>query len=695
MTSNCVSGVNGAGVVVQAGEVYGGVHVSRSASQPWETRPQQLPPDPPVWCDRENELARLDSWAAEFAPDGHALLVLTGPGGIGKTQLAARWLRGRSLPGGQLFADLGGSGGALEPEVVLRHWLVALGVEHAGHEVQGLWRTVTASRPKLGLLVDNARSTHQVRALLPAGGAHTVVVTARRALPALAGHGARFLRVPPLPRDGSQALLRHLLGTERVHADLDAAEALASACGHRPLPLCIAAARLAARPGASLQLAHGGLMESLDETYAELTVDEARCYRVLGLLPVVDVDLDAVATAGALPADVAERALEALVDLRLAEPVRRGGRLTVRLHDDVRRHAAALARDDTADMQQEVLRRWMGWLLATATSAERQLAPWHRRLPRDLVYLPNPAPFHDHGAALDWLQDHEAALRAAILLAEERRWDRTVWQLVHAMWPHFHRRKPLELGVDLHQRGLAAARRCGDRLAEREMLTSLGVMLRGLRRHTEAREGAALALESARLDDDPRGMAQALNQLGNIHLEQGELGLARPLLEESLRLREALRERHADDAELYSRQAGLTRVLLGWLALDEGRDADAIEQLGQAHSALAGVGDRLDAARALAFLASAHGRSPDQLPRSWALFDRAEAQFAEAGAVLWHARVAEFRGDVARRHERWGDARAAYTEAVRRFTTVPDSLSTDDAHRIAALLDQLPSVGDE
>lgn len=83
-TSNDLSG-RVVGPVVQAGSIRD-VHFHQTAHKP--AAPRQLPPLAPHFTNRAGELAQLD---ALLDGDRAMLVVLTGPGGIGKTALALRW----------------------------------------------------------------------------------------------------------------------------------------------------------------------------------------------------------------------------------------------------------------------------------------------------------------------------------------------------------------------------------------------------------------------------------------------------------------------------------------------------------------------------------------------------------------------------------------------------------------------------
>ncbi|MFI6099964.1 hypothetical protein ACIA8G_30825 [Lentzea sp. NPDC051213] len=142
------------------------------------------PPAPPRhFVGRDRELAQIRSGG---------VTVLSGPGGVGKTALALKWLRDRGS-GDQLYVDLT----AREPvEVRLNRLLEALRLyDVPAEERAAVFRSVVLLR-KITLLLDNADSADQVTPLLPASG--TVLVTSRAKLDLA---GAHQIDVEPLTGD--------------------------------------------------------------------------------------------------------------------------------------------------------------------------------------------------------------------------------------------------------------------------------------------------------------------------------------------------------------------------------------------------------------------------------------------------------------------------------------------------------------
>ena len=164
----------------------------------WTTAgpPAQLPAATPDFTGRAAELAELGRLLRNPAP-----VVVHGPAGSGKSALVvqAAWRARKRFTDGQLVASLRGPGGVpAEPRDVLVAFLRQLGAAPAepAADLAGLvaqWRGYTADR-RLLVVLEDAASERQVRPLLPSGPGCATLVTARRALPGLAG-----ARTVPLP----------------------------------------------------------------------------------------------------------------------------------------------------------------------------------------------------------------------------------------------------------------------------------------------------------------------------------------------------------------------------------------------------------------------------------------------------------------------------------------------------------------
>ncbi|GAA4525442.1 AfsR/SARP family transcriptional regulator [Amycolatopsis samaneae] len=287
-------------------------------------RPALLPAEPPDFTGRTGIAAHLAERLGSGAGTAVAIAAISGMAGVGKTALAvhvAHRVRER-FPDGQLHADLG----AAEPGVVLREFLLALGVPAAGvpataPQRSALLRTTLAGRRVL-MVLDNARDAEQVRPLLPGTPGCAVLIAGRVPLTTLPGVTTCRLEVPgPVE---SLGLFRRIVGRDRVSAEPGAAIALVAACGHLPLTVRKVAERLAARPSVRLASVLGELDENpglvADCTgfrmgIEQLSAEQARALRLLA--PAADLPLASVARLLGRPEEVAEELAESLVNLNL------------------------------------------------------------------------------------------------------------------------------------------------------------------------------------------------------------------------------------------------------------------------------------------------------------------------------------------------------------------------------------------
>src|SRR6202042_2905337 len=192
------------------------------------------------------------------------------------------------------------------------------------------------------------------------------------------------------------ALLVGLAARPGLSPDDAAVTELARLCGYLPLAIGMLARQLHHHPAWSaagraaelaaardrlelMQTENLSVAAAFDLSYANLTRDQQRLFRRLGLHPGADIDDYAAAALDGTDLAAARRGLEALYDqYLLTEPAQ--GRY--RLHDLIREHARALAgRLDPDNDRDQATVQLLDYYQHTAASADALIASQARPAP--------------------------------------------------------------------------------------------------------------------------------------------------------------------------------------------------------------------------------------------------------------------------------------------------------------------------
>ena len=396
-----------------------------------------LPRDIASFTGRQQELAELMEAAAGV---GRVVGIhaIGGMAGVGKTAFAvhAAHRLADGFPGGQIFLPLHGHTPGqqpVDPADALASLLLTAGVP-AGQIPPGLearmalWRDRLAEKQLL-LVLDDAASSEQVRPLLPGVGGSLVLVTSRRHLSAL--EDATAVSLDTLPPDEAAALLVRLAGRAGLSPDDPAVDQITRLCGYLPLAIGMVARQLHHHPawtaaGRAAELAAArdrlelmatenlSVAAAFNLSYADLTEDQQRLFRRLGLHPGADIDGYAAAALDGTDLAAARRGLEALYDqYLLTEPAQ--GRY--RMHDLIREHARALAdRLDPDGDRDGATARLLDYYQHTAARADALIARQARPGPA-LADGAIPAAVPDLAGreqALAWARAERASLLACL-----------------------------------------------------------------------------------------------------------------------------------------------------------------------------------------------------------------------------------------------------------------------------------------
>jgi tetratricopeptide (TPR) repeat protein len=613
------------------------------------------------------------------------IVVLTGPGGVGKTALATHWAYGAGdrFQDGQLYVDLGGfgEGPPVDPAEVVGSFLRALGVRPddlpvAFADQVACYRSVTAGRSILAIL-DNAYSAAQVRALVPGTGSSMVVVTSRSRLVGLLPDGARLVDVAPLPEEDSVALLARRVDPTRIARERSQITDLVRICAGLPIALCVAAARLAARPRLSVETMVSELADetnrlrrlavpeglsvqaAFDVSYRALDSRAATLYRRLALHPGQEFGLAPI-TVLMPEASVEEPAdaVEPLLEASLLQEVDEG---RFRFHDLVRLHARQKAEaDDNEAVRETVMRALVEWYFAAAQRADSVLTPYRRRLPYEFITAPAAVPgFSTRALALDWLERERLNLLAAGRAAFEHGHMELAWHLSDVLWPLFLYGKHYRDQMEADRRGVAAAHAWRNQWAEAGMLKRLSRIFAAAGDYAAAEQHARESIRLYRTVDDARGVLDAQEALALSYRDSGQLPEAAAAFTELLA---ANRQYGAE------RSVALILINLGMVLSATGQSTKAIAMLAEAKEILGRIStvDPYNEARALIGLAGAHLRSGD-LSAAEAAATAAASRMAELGsehdraeAVRLLGQIAEQRGDIATARARYHSALAVF-----------------------------------
>jgi DNA-binding SARP family transcriptional activator len=521
--------------------------------------PRQLPPDIATFTGRRAELTRLLALEPDGSPQAPVISAINGMAGVGKTALAvhAAHAAADQYADGQLFVDLHGftEGVApVDPADALDRLLRDLGVP--GEQIPygldaraGLYRSRLAGRRVL-VLLDNAATAAQTRPLLPGTPGCLVLITSRSPLAEMAG--ARLLSLDVLPPADALTLFTRSVGEQRLAGEPPPVLAeIVAQCGHLPLAIQVAAARLRARPQwtaahlanrlrdhrhrlTELRVGRLSVTTAIDLSNHQLTPEARRTYRLLGLHPGPDLDVHAAAALTATTSRHVERVLDDLVDAHLLqEPIL--GRY--RFHDLIRAHAAsAVATEETESGRHAALARLLDYYAHTVSVAMDVLYPFAAADRPRLPAPATPAPAFDEPAqAAAWL-DTELTNLLALATADRPRY---TLRLSATLDYHLRTRAHHAHAQTLHELALHIARARGDRGAELTALCGLGETHLVRLGAEEAARHFEQALAVALATGNRTGELTALTGLGHVHRTQSRFEPAADHFERALRIARA------------------------------------------------------------------------------------------------------------------------------------------------------------
>jgi tetratricopeptide (TPR) repeat protein len=423
------------------------------------------------------------------------------------------------------------------------------------------------------------------------------MVTSRNQLAGVAAHHRVLaIRLDLLQPSDSVSLLSKVLGGERTDAEPQATAELAELCGHLPLALRIAAAKLVSLSGQRIAdfvaelrghdrldaLAVEGDSRSVNAVFATayraLTPQPALVFRSLGLHPGVTFGPHATAALTHLGTRQAQATLDTLSTAHLVNEVGPG---RYRFHDLVRLYAVERAQAEIpADGRAAAIGRLLDWYLAVGDTANRLIDPGRDRVALAWEAKPALPPFPDIDSVLSFLDLEYPNLVPITAHAAHHGAEQAAWQLAYLMVGYLDSRGHAREREQMWRWGLAAAtklddltvkglahsglglahirmrrfaeglreletaldlmRATGDKRGEGHALSNMALVYSKQRRYQEAADFYHRALEIHEAGDHAHGVALALNNLGHVLALTGQTGLALSYLERGLRVAKEL-----------------------------------------------------------------------------------------------------------------------------------------------------------
>ncbi|MEV0390021.1 tetratricopeptide repeat protein [Nonomuraea sp. NPDC050643] len=569
---------------------------SSRSGRPATARPAaaELPMDVATFTGRTCEVERLCRLLTADHGDLPTVTAISGGSGIGKSALAIHVAHqvAHRYPDGQLYINMHGSTPytrPVSPATALARLLRSLGMNDElipveTEEAAGQLRSLTAGK-RLLIVLDNASDAGQIRHLLPGHAASAVLVTSRKVITEL--DGATHLRLDFLPEADSLTLFSRLIGHDRVRAEAGAAQDVVRRCGHLPLAVCIAAARLNARPAwrvqtladrlatdrdrlAELHVGDRAIQASFAVSYDELDAEQALLFRRLGLLANRDTGVSVVAALAGLPERRAEKLLDDLVDLHMVENHVAG---RYRMHDLLRQFAYERAHEEDAPHDRVgALRDAVHWYLATARTACVRANPdaaWRADIgPQDLR---RPGMSLDgHPQIHDWIEAETANFPTVLRQAAEDLDDgpSLAVGLAAALYLPLGYQRLWKEQLVLGALATEAARRTGDLLHHAIVYGDLGDVQSHLGRLSEAITHLTGSLDAYRRLGHLRGESSQLDRLAGAYGLLGRFDESIDCYEQAL----ALDRRQGDRFN-----EGITLSNLGLTYQKAGRFDEAIQ----------------------------------------------------------------------------------------------------------------------
>jgi DNA-binding SARP family transcriptional activator/tetratricopeptide (TPR) repeat protein len=522
----------------------------RQSPRATSDRITQIPDPPratPSFTGRAELLHRLDTLLA--GPEPAVMLVaLDGRPGVGKTSLVLHWARGQKsrFADGILYLDLAGYSQAkpVEPGRALAALLDMLGtspgnIPTATDSQAALLRQTLNGRRVL-VILDNVRDSAHVRPILAGTVNSPTIITSRLQLNGIAFRdAAERIIVPELSTAEATRLLAGRIGP-RATAEPEAVRDLVALCDRLPLAVRIVSEHIASRAAVPI----GDLAEELRQTkrlldvgshgdddsttlrstyafsYRALQPDQARLFRLLGLLPTTQFSVAAASAVGSVDRAVIDHLLDVLVAAHLVEQESAG---RYRIHDSLHQYAADSVHDDEpAEDRDQAARRLLTWYLESARAARSLLTADPHQVPDLPTAEPvTPLEFPDTQSARRWFELERESLVALTHLAARHGHHEHVWRLA-ACLNEINFYGDLHELLAVHERGAESAALAGQQAASAGCRNNMGHVYQLLDDALRAGHCFEQAYQAFHAVGDKHGEAVSLHNIGTTHLMLGD-----------------------------------------------------------------------------------------------------------------------------------------------------------------------------
>jgi DNA-binding SARP family transcriptional activator/tetratricopeptide (TPR) repeat protein len=520
-----------------------------------------LPPPIIDFVGRDDALTEVEAVLREVSAGrtAPACICVHGRSGVGKTALALQVAHraAEAFPGGRVFIDMQAPPGRPRSRAdAFATFLRRAGVTgHLPTDDEELSTAVhhLLNRHRLLLVLDNVSAESQVRPFLPATPGSAVVVTSRVPLTGLGG--PKPYRLDVLAPEHSVRLLVAAAGADRVADQPDAVREVAALCGHLPIALRIAGARVAALPHWDIaefaallrdgksrldQLRIGDLdvRTTLMPAYQDSPEPVRRAFRWLSLLPAGEFQLWAVAAVLDIGPQEAAGVVNSLLDAQLLEATGTGR--CARFHYQELLWVLAkelLATHDEPPVVQEAFQRIAMAYLDLCLCADHLLSPG-----RSFWATPSAA----GGTAaivgdepLRWFaRERSSLIHTVHALYRSELW-RPAWQLAESLGSYLEAIAAWGDWEVTQQLAMAAAARLDDPTPKAVSLSSHGDLAWQRRRYAEAEARYQEAADLADRAGLPQPHSRALVGLADLQLASGDHTRARSYAEYALSLSSA------------------------------------------------------------------------------------------------------------------------------------------------------------